>query len=316
MFTNVRRFAFGKPLCSTFYPLPLQETENFSGLFKVFPLLFPPMGNSNLSSQPFNVVVRMQRIKFQNLKNSLKHRLKGVVPPEQFNSKIQSIYENLRIGETLGGLKNLRKNASLVEFVLAFDRPLSEEEKFRELAKFLQSFFKTTGVNPFLKTKDGKTTINPHKVAFFFHSKNGKDHIHILIVPRKDDGKKVNISPGMFRELLQLYLPPEVYHNMLSKVKKRKKKLGAYPLWVIRKLETLTQDPKFVKELVQTCRNFGVSKTEFKELFGDLNPSSPQEAKRQITSILRGILDEKIEQAKQIQQKFREVGEWDNSPGL
>lgn len=255
----------------------------------------------------------MQRIKFQNLKNALKHRLKGIYSENEIDSKIQILYEYLRKGETLRGLKNLRKNASLVEFILAFDRPLSNEEKINEFYKFLQIFSKITGVNPFIKNKDGSISINPYKVAYFFHSKNGKDHIHILIVPRKGDGKKVNISPKMFQNILQLYLPPEIYHNMLSKVKKRKKKLGAYPLWVIRKLETLTQDTKFVKEIVQTCRNFGITKTEFKELFGDLKPSNPQEAKRQISSILRGILEEKIETA---QQKLREVNQWDNSPEL
>ncbi|WP_459775867.1 hypothetical protein, partial [Aquifex pyrophilus] len=88
------------------------------------------------------VVVRIQRIKFKNLKLALIHRL-GKNADE---NTVEELALYLRKLETDEGKRNLRKNASLVEFVLAFEELLNKQEIQEELDKFFYAVQKVTGI--------------------------------------------------------------------------------------------------------------------------------------------------------------------------
>ena len=187
------------------------------------------------------VVVRVQRIKFKNLKQALRHRLKGI---ENLEKEVEGLYAKLRRIETDEGKRNLRKNASLVEFVLAFDRSLNDEELDKEIERFFSTVENITKIP--VKWRS----------AYFVHEKGGRTHVHILIVPRRWDGKKVNISPGIYKRIVEEYAP-----HMLPVIKS--KRIGVYPLQLIRELER-RHGREWAKEFVHLCRKHDVKKSQFK----------------------------------------------------
>jgi len=186
-----------------------------------------------------NVVVRVQRIKFKNLKQALRHRLKG-----GNEESIEKLYTKLRQIETENGKRNLRKNASLVEFVLAFEDRLSEEDLKEEIKSFFSTVEKITDIPTSWRS------------VYFVHEKNGRTHVHILIVPRRWNGKKVNISPGIYKQIVQEYAP-----HMLGVI--FSKRIGVYPLQLIRELER-RHGKEWAKEFVKLCRKHEVKKSHFK----------------------------------------------------
>ena len=168
--------------------------------------------------------------------------MKGV--GENLEKEVENLYAKLRKIETEEGKRNLRKNASLVEFVLAFDRSLDDEKLEEELKRFFSTVEEITGIPVRWRS------------VYFVHEKGGRTHMHILIVPRRWDGKKVNISPGIYKRIVEEYAP-----HMLPVIKS--KRVGVYPLQLIRELER-RHGKKWAKEFVHLCRKHEVKKSQFK----------------------------------------------------
>jgi len=208
------------------------------------------------------MVVRTQRLKFSKLKRALAHRFG--------ESEVEPLYSVLREAETLGGQKNLRKNASLVELVVAYSeeesRRLSTPEALeKEKGRLLSQLSETLGFSP--------TSV----VAL--HQTDGRYHFHILFVPRNSEGKKVDWSYKLHSQYLQRVLPSQD----LSRLKSKSKKLGAYPLWTIRELESI-YGRKETKKLIRLARRKGLNTQELlsshENLFKELQEKKTKRLKR------------------------------------
>jgi hypothetical protein len=196
------------------------------------------------------VVVRTQRIKFGGLGKALRHRSKGLGDPDKV---VELVKSHLRSWETLFGKKNLRKNASLVEFVISYETDKAEWEMIDDLERFLRIVSDITGIEVGDLKEIQPGLFLGKNLAVFFHKKNERSHMHVLIVPRRSDGKKVNLKPAMFRQILEKFLPREV----LEKVKRTGKRIGAYPLWVYRELER-RHGEEWAKRFLKKCRQFRI----------------------------------------------------------
>lgn len=222
------------------------------------------------------VVVRVQRVKFRNLKEALRHRLKGLT--DDLERKVEELYARLRKIETDEGRRNLRRNASLVEFVIAFDRRLEGGEIDGELKRFFSAVEEVAKIPA------------REKSVYFVHEKWGRTHVHVLVVPRRADGKKVNISPGVYKQIVRKYAP-----HMLPVV--MGKRVGVYPLQFIRELEK-RHGTEWTKEFVRLCRRHDVKKSQFKAVVVAGKEKELFEELKKLEVVVR----EAIEQEKRIRR--------------
>lgn len=252
------------------------------------------------------VVVRTQRIKFSSLNRALEHRLKSVEKPTDIEIKdLRDIFsEKLRKWETLGGKKNLRKNASLLEFVISYKGKEDREKVLTDLEKFLRILKEKTGIDLGIEAKTflGNETIylNRNWIGFL-HDKGENTHIHILVIPRQANGKKVNLKPGIYKEVLKEFLP---FSDWL-RIKTAKKKIGAYPLWVIRELEK-RHGKEWTKSFIAKCRNLRipVPKLEFV-----VNRKREKELEEELNRLLIVLEEEKRQKdIRQKQSRHRRFG--------
>lgn len=189
------------------------------------------------------------------------HRVKGAeVDPILERNIVEEAYGKLRKWETIGGRKNLRKNASLWEFVISWKGKKPGREAIKEGLRLLLEIRKKTkvmvGVDKPRVEVGG--IITGRNYYMFLHEGEANTHLHILVVPRDIYGKKVNLKPALYREIVKGFLPKEDYERMV----KAKRKLGAYPLWAIRKIEE-RRGKEFAREFVKLCRQRGITQKEF-----------------------------------------------------
>ncbi len=234
------------------------------------------------------VVVRTQRIKFLSLNRALDHRLKGVEIPSGVGIKeLRNILgEKLRKWETLEGKKNLRKNASLWEFVISYKGKKDKREVLRDVEKFLKILKAKTGVDLDIETKPffgNKTIYLNRNWLGFLHDKGENTHIHILVIPRQSNGKKVNLKPGIYKEVLKEFLP---FSDWL-RIQNTKRKIGAYPLWVIRELEK-RHGKEWTKKFITKCRKLRISAPKLEFVVNRKKEKELEEELNRLLEILEG----------------------------
>ena len=239
---------------------------------------------------PFMVVVRTQRIKFSSLNRALEHRLKGIEKPPNVEIKeLRDIFsEKLRKWETLEGKKNLRKNASLLEFVISYKGKVEKEKVLKDLERFLRILREKTDIDLEIEAKTffGNETIylNRNWIGFL-HDKGENTHIHILVIPRQSNGKKVNLKPGIYKEVLKEFLPISDW----LKIKNTKRKIGAYPLWVIRELEK-RHGKEWTKEFISKCRKLRIPSPKLEFV---VNRKREKELEEELNRLMRILEEEK-----------------------
>ena len=222
-------------------------------------------------------------------------KLKKEYLREDFLKKEQyeALLNLIREWETGRGKRNFRRDGKIFEAVLAFDRKLSLQEIKEELELFLKEFSKQTGVvldtaewmlgnerkklllNKVLEFASGKIDgsqlilaglpillgISPERNFLpFIHEKNGKTHLHILIIPRGEDEKKIKLTEKAVNQARINYLPPHVVERML-----RTPPRGKYSLKVIHLLRSKVGKKK-ADRIVSLCRQAGIKKQLFHKL--------------------------------------------------
>ena len=269
--------------------------------------------------------MRTQRIKFRNLKQALAHRVKDAkvyhfsiegkkidlnneseVYVGDISKKVLKAKKWLSAIETMYFERNLRKNASVVEFVISFSTSNVDVEK--ELKRFLE-VLKSQGI------------IWGGGVVFV-HRKNNRVHLHILgsffyreVIKGKEGKKelkmkKFNLKPGVFKEILKEYLPPKDYEYMLSKVRKRK--IGAYPLNVVQKFKKILKSAGIKQEeyelLMRHIRQtLKLKKYQFIELVKEFERiGEPQEVLERYRELLKKIEEKIAEERRRIEEIQRQ----------
>lgn len=197
------------------------------------------------------MVIRHKRLKANSvsrIKQIARHRF-----GENCNDIVTFIISTL----TNKGMKKLRKNATIDEFIISFPSYIRDEEKLQEVKKFLinrlneymQMYYKT------------KVSID---LTYVIHKETDNLHMHILAICKdKNKNRKLQIKPFVIKnsivDTLKRYAPD-------SLEKFYSKSLGTYDLRIIRSLERLLSKEK-TEKLIKSMREKNINKHKFKKLY-------------------------------------------------
>ena len=206
----------------------------------------------------------------------------------------QDLYYLWREWETGRGKRNFNPDWKMYEVVASFDRDMSPEELQREIDLLLTKLSQKLNVDIRYKKLNLKeverrnellnllneykrgnlsagefvfkassllTGILPEKNALIFlHKKpEGGHHLHILIVPRNPEEKRIRFSPERFMEARLEYLPRHILERLLGK------NLGAYDLRAIHLLREAFGKEEADK-IVRQAREVGIPSDIFNRL--------------------------------------------------
>lgn len=206
----------------------------------------------------------------------------------------QSLYHLWREWETGKGKRNFNPERKIYELVVSFDREMSpeelqreidllltklsqklnvdirykkltlkEDERKHELRKLLNEYKKgnlSAGELVF-KASSLLTGILPEKnVLIFLHKKpEGGHHLHILILPRNPEERRIKFSKERFMEARLEYLPRHILEKLLGK------NIGDYDLRAIHLLrETFGKEE--ADRIVREARQVEIPKSLFNRL--------------------------------------------------
>jgi len=172
-----------------------------------------------------NAVIRTQTIGIgskSNFMRAMKHRLRGSLEEneyEKIDEYANKIYNAFSLLESGG--KKLRKNATVQELVIAFDRKITNEEE--------------NIIKQIIKSRlEEILTFKPSSVIFT-HNKDNRTHIHVIFSLR--DPKNINKPKFRWKKqhhirlvnnLLQDFGADKSLENL-----RRKKPKKPYPLWLV-----------------------------------------------------------------------------------
>jgi len=223
-------------------------------------------------------VTRIQSISVFSLSASISHRLSppeheslvdfGVeVPDEASNDSTiadvidyspdysRMLTDFLLYVESSGHTRKIRKNAVVQELIIAYSKDDFGNSDISDILELIRSDIKSF----FLSFKE-KFGFIPFS-CYFIHENDGKYHVHILFSLKEPDLlKKVRWKKRTYFDLIKRMsaISPRI------SVPHKGKNIGAYPLWLIRKLEA-RYGRETAKKLVKVARERGYPAKELIE---------------------------------------------------
>jgi len=201
------------------------------------------------------------------------------------NEQVEEIFKTIKQVESIFGEKTIRKDASMREIIIACEEGEDCDARFKQ---FLKEFVKS---------------FSDKLVLFIFkHSKDGKEHFHILVPLRKlaGDKKKIEFTNRHWIKFLQKVLNEEEKKRI-----NKKNRVGNIPLWVVRSIENALRKElgekkaqEIARKLVQLARRY-LTRKEIFEL-KKKNADELLELHKKLTELerMRESLKEIIEEEK------------------
>ena len=214
-------------------------------------------------------ITRIQSIAVQNIPGALEHRLgfgddfnyeeliSATVHSERSeideiikysDDDSKAIKEIIEYAESSGYKKKIRKNAVVQELLISYskdDLPEDDEKALKLINK---------DISIFLDAFKLKFNFTPVTISFIHKTKDTNTyHVHIIFsLMDIENGKKARWKKRTYFDLIKKM--SEYSDRIKNPNENRKNKnVGAYPLWLIRKLEDI-YSREFAKEIIKIAR--------------------------------------------------------------
>jgi len=163
-------------------------------------------------------------------------------------SSKEFLVEFIRYVESGGYTQKIRKNAVIQEVVIAYS-----PEDFTNLKESEVKYLIKKDVEIFLKFFKEKFGFKPYYMYFIHKNDSNMYHIHLLFSLKKPNLKtKIRWKKRTYFELLKKLASESPRVSAPHKGKN----IGAYPLWIVRKLEE-KYGREITKEIVKLARKEG-----------------------------------------------------------